>query len=195
MKRILAVMTLSLVLAACAGGGRGRADIAFYDLGPLPAARTVQDLPGAVALEVHLPAWLDNVSMNYRLAYADVQRVHAYAQARWVSSPLPLLRQRLRQQLGLAAGGAPCTLRIDLDDFSQSFASPTSSVAIVRGEASLLGKGRKLQARRTLAIDVPAASADAAGGVAALADASGRLASTLAQWLKEQDLSACRAAD
>lgn len=194
MKKILPFLLSGLLfLAACVGGGRGRADLAVYDLGPAAAA-----LPAAVAahagvaLEIRLPAWLDAQAMSYRLAYADPQRLHAFAQARWAASPQLLLQQRLRQQLALTPGGAPCTLRVELDDFSQSFASPAASSAVLRGEVLLLGKGRALRARQPLQIDVPAATADAAGGAAALAAAADRLATTLAQWLAGQDLAACR---
>lgn len=191
MKRIAFLLSGLLILAACAGSGRGRADIAIYDLGPAAAAPATAAPPG-IALEIRLPAWLDAPAMSYRLAYADPQRLHAFAQARWAASPQQLLQQRLRQQLALTPGGAPCTLRVELDDFSQSFAAPGSSSARVSGEALLLGKGRALRARQPLRIEVPAASADAAGGAAALAAAADRLSTTLAQWLQGQDLAACR---
>lgn len=188
-KILLAVAAVFLV-AACAGGGRSRADLAIYDLGPavLPSSPG----PSGVAVEVRLPVWLDGLAMNYRLNYADPLRVHGYAQARWAASPMQLLQQRLRQQLALAATASPCTLRVELDDFSQSFASPAASAAVLRGEALLLGKGLALQARLPVRIDVPAASADAAGGAAALAAGADRLALALAGWLRDQDLAACR---
>lgn len=193
MKKILPFFLSGLLfLAACVGGGRGRADLAVYDLGPAAVALPAAAAHAGVALEIRLPAWLDSQAMSYRLAYADPQRLHAFAQARWAASPQLLLQQRLRQQLALTPGGAPCTLRVELDDFSQSFASPAASSAVLRGEALLLGKGRALRARQPLQIDVPAATADAAGGAAALAAVADRLATTLAQWLAGQDLAACR---
>ncbi|MBI2307739.1 MAG: membrane integrity-associated transporter subunit PqiC [Rhodocyclales bacterium] len=194
MKKILLAVSCLALFAACAGG-RGRADIAVYDLGPAVLAPSAAAAAHAgLALEVRLPPWLDDQAMNYRLAYADAQRLHAYAQARWAASPQLLLQQRLRQQLAVAPGGAPCTLRIELDDFSQSFASPAASSAVLRGEALLLGKGRAQRARQPLQIDVPAATADAAGGAAALAAAGNKLSTTLAQWLQGQDLAACQGA-
>ncbi|MDQ5941499.1 MAG: cholesterol transport system auxiliary component [Pseudomonadota bacterium] len=193
MKTLLAVLTSVLLLSACASPGRGPADVAIYDLGPPAAA-----LPGApeahagVALELRLPFWLDSQAMTYRMAYVDVQRLRTYSQARWAGQPSPLLQQRLRQQLGITPGSAPCTLRVELDDFSQAFDSPTSSHASVRGVALLLGKGRAVMARLPLQIDTPAATADAQGGVAALAQAADSLSTALAEWLGKQPLAACR---
>ncbi|HEX5803582.1 MAG TPA: ABC-type transport auxiliary lipoprotein family protein [Azospira sp.] len=193
MKNILLALAVVLALAACAGNPRSRADLALYDLGPGPVQPSAAAYPG-VALEVRLPVWLDAPAMSYRLTYADPRRVHAYAQARWAASPLLLLQQRLRQLLALSAGGAPCLLRVELDEFSQSFASPGGSSAVVRGEAQLFGKGGAAKGRRPLSLEVPAATADAAGGAAALALASERLAAILNEWLQTQDLAACRTA-
>lgn len=193
MKNTLLVLAVLLALAACAGNPRSRADLALYDLGPGPAQPSATAYPG-IALEVRLPVWLDAPAMSYRLTYADPRRVHAYAQARWAASPMLLLQQRLRQSLALSTAGAPCLLRVDLDEFSQSFASPGGSSAVVRGEAQLFGKGSTLKGRRPLSLEVPAATADAAGGAAALAVASERLAAILNDWLQTQDLAACRTA-
>lgn len=191
MKNILLALAVLLVAAACTGLPRNRADLALYDLGPGPAQSPGVATYRGVALEVRLPVWLDAPAMSYRLTYADPRRVHAYAQARWAASPMLLLQQRLRQLLALSAAGAPCLLRVDLDDFSQSFASPSSSSAVLRGEAQLFGKGGAVKGRRQLQLEVPAATADAAGGAAALAVASERLAATLNEWLQAQDLAPC----
>ncbi|MDX9706013.1 MAG: ABC-type transport auxiliary lipoprotein family protein [Azospira sp.] len=196
--RIFPVLAAALFVAACASGGRDRTGPAIYDLGPVPAPASaavigLTDLSG-LAVEVRLPVWLDGAAMRYRLAYAEPLRLHAYAHARWASPPTQLLQQRLRQQLTLAALPAPCTLRVELDDFSQSFASPAASAGVLRGEALLFGKGQKTGARLPLRIEVPAASADAVGGAGALAIGADRLAEKLAGWLKDQDLAACRGA-
>lgn len=190
--RIFPVLAVALFVAACAGGGRDRSGTAIYDLGPLPAPASAA--VSGLAVEVRLPDWLDGAAMRYRLTYADPQRLHTYAHARWASPPTQLLQQRLRRQLALAALPAPCTLRVELDDFSQSFASSMTSMAVLHGEALLFGKGRMAGARLPLHIEVPAAGADAVSGVDALATGADRLAEKLAGWLKDQDLAACRGA-
>lgn len=193
MTRFAASLCCLLLATACANPGRGSADIAVYDLGaPVTAPAGAAAAHAGLALEVRLPAWLDGTAMVYRLSYADPQRLHQYARARWAGQPSPLLQQRLRQSLAVAPGGAPCTLRVELDDFSQMFVSPTESRAALRGEALLLGKGRAVLARLPLQATPPAVTADAAGGAAALAAAADGAAATLAQWLQQQDLAACR---
>lgn len=195
MKNLILVFASMLMLSGCASSGRGQADVAIYDLGPAVAA-----LPGTaeanagIALELHLPFWLDSPAMSYRMAYVDVQRLRAYAQAKWAAPPAQMLQQRLRQRLAIVPGSAPCTLRVELDDFTQTFDSPGSSQAVLSGVAVLSGKGRLVIARLPLRFAVPAASADAQGGVAALATASENLSMALAQWLEKQaqSLGACR---
>lgn len=139
-----------------------------------------------------MPAWLDGTAMFYRLEYAEAQRLQQYSRARWVGPLAPLLQQRLRQVLATAPGGAPCTLRLEVDEFAQRFASPGESRAELRGEALLFGKGRALIARLPLQLTQPAPTADAAGGAAALSALGGRTADALAAWLAQQDLTACR---
>lgn len=195
MKNKLFMIACLVFLAACAGGGRGRADVAVYDLGP--ASVLQRDAAGpftGVALDVRLPAWLDGLAMSYRLAYADPLRLHSYSQARWAASPALMLRQRLRQQLALSPSGAPCVLRIEIDDFSQTFVGPADSRAVLHGEALLFDNGRTPKVRQSLSIEIAAVRGDAAGGAAALAVAADRLGATLAQWLGQQNLAACRVA-
>lgn len=189
-KTLVPLVVLALTLAACAAPGRGRDDRAAYDLGPSPAP--IAPVPTAVGLvlDVRLPAWLDTPAIAYRLAYAEPQRLRHYTQARWAAPPAALLQQRLRQSLALAAGGAPCTLRVELDAFSQIFDTPTASRVELRGEALLLVRKREAL-RLPIRIEHPASPADAAGGAAAFAAAGDALAATLAGWLREQDLAGC----
>lgn len=193
MKRILIAACLLGLLSACAIGQRaGRGEIAVYDLGAAGSPPATPAHAG-VGLEVRLPAWLDTQAMTYRLDYAEAQRIRAYAQSRWAAPPVLLLQQRLRQQLALAPGGGACTLRVELDDFGQHFDSPSSSRAVLRGEALLIARARTPLARHPVRVEV-AAAADAAGGAIALAAASDRLAASLGDWLRSQDLAACRPA-
>jgi cholesterol transport system auxiliary component len=110
--------------------------------------------------------------------------------------PAQLLRQRLREQLGqrrsvLAPGDAlaPGTLalRLELEEFSQLFASAQSSSALVRVRATVSRSGSpaKPLAQTSLVVQQPAASADAAGGVQALALATQTLVQQLDAWLQQ----------
>jgi len=182
MKRILILL---LVLGGCAGDARNPLPTAVYDFG-LPAARP--PAAGAwprLALDVRSPSWFDSLNIDYRLAYDEPLKLREYADSRWAGAPGVLLAQRLRQQLGTVneGGNSACLLRIELQEFSQLFASPQQSRALVQASVQLFDARRQLLAARQLAIETPAPSADAQGGVKALVSASNDFAVQLASWL------------
>ena len=186
MKRILIVL---LLLGGCAVGARNSPPLAVYDFG-LPAAR----LPAAenwprVALDVRSPAWFDSLNIDYRLAYDNPLKRREYADSRWAGAPGVLLAQRLRQQLGTVndSGSSACLLRVELQEFSQVFASPQQSQALIQANVQLFDARRQLLAARQLAVEAPAASADAPGGVKALVSASDDFGVQLASWLAGVD--------
>jgi cholesterol transport system auxiliary component len=141
--------------------------------------------------------------MLYRLGYADAHQLRPYAQARWTAAPAQLVRQRVREQLSqrrvvlntgegaalLRSGGvAPRVLRLELEEFSHLFESPTQSVGVVRLRATLAENtpsGEKLLAQRVVIVQRPAPTADAPGGVRALAAATDAAAEELSQWLQQ----------
>jgi len=137
---------------------------------------------------------LDGSAVLYRLLYADAQQLRPYAQARWSMAPAQLLRLRLRQQLGqrrsvLSPGDAlaPGTLvlRLELEEFSQLFASAQTSSVLLRVRATLSRSPSKPLAQTSLVVQRPAASPDAAGGVQALALATDELTQQLDAWLQQ----------
>jgi cholesterol transport system auxiliary component len=189
---------LALFLMACTTP-QPPAPKAVYDFGPVlsaaappsssaaPATRTA-----AVALpEIEASASLDSPSLLYRLQYSNAQQLLPYAQARWSSAPAQLVRARVRDALAAQGpvlsteGIAPWVLRIELDEFSQLFDTPTSSFGLVRLRASLL-KNDQLTAQTTLIARAPAISQDAAGGVKALTAATDDAVRQLAAWLATQ---------
>jgi ABC-type uncharacterized transport system auxiliary subunit len=179
------VFSLCLVvgLAACATPDyrSGAQPMARYDLGPLAA------LPGGSArpwpVSVTADTALANTGMHYRLLYADPARVRDYAQSRWLVPPAELLRSRLETRLQNPAGaGGRCQLQLDLRRFEQVFTAPTASQVVLQVRAVLhQGDGTPVDAR-FFAYAKPAASADAVGGVDALAAATDALAAALADW-------------
>ena len=193
MNRILIVL---LLLGGCAVGARNSPPLTVYDFG-LPAAR----LPAAeswprLALDVRSPAWFDSLNIDYRLAYDNPLKQREYADSRWAGAPGVLLAQRLRQQLGTVndSGSSACLLRVELQEFSQVFASPQQSQALIQANVQLFDARRQLLVARQLTVERPAASSDAAGGVAALVDASNDFGRQLAGWLASVDgaRQACR---
>ncbi len=178
-----------------------------YDFGPgesasSPGAGAAGTLAALTLADIEAPAALDGTAMLYRLAYADVQQLRLYAQARWSMAPAQLVRQRLREQLGrhrvvLNTGetGAAVTLRLELEEFSQVFETPARSSGLVRLRATLIdeadGRGRP-RAQRSFAVERSASSADAPGGVRALTAATDAAIAEIANWLAQQMPGAAR---
>jgi cholesterol transport system auxiliary component len=174
-----------------------------YDFGPgtltaAPAGRGVPQ-PALVVAEVDASPALDSTAVLYRLAYADAQALRPYAQARWSMPPAQLLRQRLREHLGQRrvvlnaaegnlGGASPWQLRIELEEFSQLFETPTTSAGLLRLRATVVQatpQGEKLAGQRVIVMQRPAPSADAPGGVRALTAATDAAVLELDQWLQE----------
>lgn len=167
---------------------------AVYDFGAAVQASTAAAITrsAAVALpEIEAGAGLDSPALLYRLQYADSQQLRPYAQARWSVPPAQLVRTRLRDALAAQGpvlsteGIAAWTLRTELDEFSQIFASPDSSQGLVRLRASLF-KGDQLAAQTTVLTRSAAPSQDAAGGVRALTTATDEAALRIAAWVAAQ---------
>ncbi len=153
-----------------------------------------QRLAPLVLAQVGATQTLDSPAVLYRLAYANDQQLRPYSLARWSATPAELVRQRLRERLsadrtvlGPLDPGAALTLKIELDEFSQVFNTPADSVALVRMNATLTRSdlsGEQPVAQRSVVVRRPAETADAAGGVQALAAATDTAADEIAQWLK-----------
>ena len=200
---------LALVLAGCSALPTPPSRPVMYDFGPLTAAPSPGDRAASLQplglAEVEAPGLPDGSNaVLYRLAYADAQQLRPYSQARWSQPPAQLVQQRLREQLGqrrailkaedgaalardAARGGKlPPVLRVEIEEFSHVFTSATDSAAVVRLRATMVDltrAGETLRGQRVFAVRTPARSADAAGGVAALAQASTQAARELGDWV------------
>jgi cholesterol transport system auxiliary component len=175
-----------------------------YDFGPGPLTTPPSDrrapLPALVLAEVQAGPALGSPAMLYRLLYADAQQLQPYALARWSMPPAELLRQRLADTLGqrralLGPGDGASTstgmttLRLTLEEFSQLFDSPQQSRGLLRLRATVSQAGpggEQLLAQRSIIVQRPAPSADAAGGVRALSAATDAAAEELVAWLAQQ---------
>ena len=181
---------------------------AMYDFGPgvLSTAleRAGTTLPPLALADITTSGGaLDNQAVLYRLGYTDAQQLRPYSQARWSMPPALLVRQRLRERLGqhravlTAREGVALNrsqnvnlamLRLELEEFSQLFSAPDASVGLVRLHATLVEitpAGERLIAQRALAVQRPAPSADAPGGVRALTAATDAAIDELDQWLRQ----------
>lgn len=188
MKRLLPIACLALSACFTAGKRGGDAAMAVYDLGPSAVRQESVAGKPPLAVDIRAPYWLDALGIQYRLAYAEPGRLRDYAQARWAAPPAALIQQRLVQQLGLVPmgqGGALCLLRLDLDEFSQVFATPQESQGVLQARLAILDRGRNPLAERRVEIRKPAPSQDSRGGRAALAAAVEELGSDIGRWQGE----------
>lgn len=188
MKKLVLLSCLALSACFTTGKRGGDAGPATYDLGPPSALQAdAAGLP-PLAVEIRAPYWLDALGIQYRLAYAEPGRLRDYAQARWAAPPATLMQQRLIQQLGLVPvgqGGAACVLRIDLDEFSQTFTSPLESHGVLQARMAILDRSRKVLAEQAVKIEKPATSQDSRGGMAALSAAVVQLGGDVGRWRRE----------
>lgn len=194
------ICLVALGLTACSSL-KPQARATVYDFGPgpvvsVPTTRTAP-LPTLVLAEVDASTALDSSAVLYRLAYSDAQQPRPYAQTRWSMAPAQLLRQRLREHLslrravlnaaqGVVTGKPAMILHLELDEFSQLFETAERSSGLVRVRATL-GQGgqgaERLLAQRSFVVQRPAPSADAAGGVRALTEATDAVIGEIAQWV------------
>ena len=201
--KVLLSFAALAVLAGCATPDKPvRATL--YDFGPgvtTTAPASAPALPPLVLAEIETTGAFDGSSLLYRLGYADAHQLRSYAQARWSAPPPQLIRQRLREQLSRdrpvldlgdsatlarSSGTMPRVLRIELEEFSHFFESQTQSWGLLRLRATLTENtpaGEKLLAQRSVVVRRPAPSADAPGGVRALAAAADAAAEEIGQWL------------
>jgi len=200
----------ALLAAGCGALPDKPARAALFDFGPgamksAPAAAApTAPLPPIALGDVDANPRLDGTQMLYRLVYADGNELRPYAQSRWSLAPAQLLRQRLRDGLAeghtvlgsdesatmaRATGRQPDVLRVSLEEFSQVFDAPGSSVGLIRASATLTrngASGDKVLAQRVFAVQRPAPSADAPGGVKALIAASDALVAEIVAWVDQQ---------
>ena len=199
-----------LLLGGCGALPDKPSRVALYDFGPgptttsPPAAAPSAALPPITLADLDTSASrLEGTQLNYRLGYADANEVRPYAGSRWTLPPTQLLRQRLRDalaqrrtvlgtleaaNLARTEGRTTDVLRISLEEFSHYFESPSSSAGLVRVRATLVRgspSGERVLGQRAVVISRPAPSADAAGGVKALAAATDAAVEELVQWVDQ----------
>ncbi|TDN61840.1 ABC-type transport auxiliary lipoprotein family protein [Paraburkholderia sp. BL10I2N1] len=193
-----AALTVALALGVLAGciGTRGVVEDIRYDFGPPAPLAVASTMPAVKVLDVTAPESLSTDNLNYRLGFADAQRLASYSGSHWTMPPSQLLTQRLRTALssrGTVLTGADGVhapvLRVDLQEFEQVFDGQADSHGAVAARATLFQDG-KVVGQRTFVARAPASSPDAAGGARALAAASDDLVAQVINWVGTQPLHA-----
>jgi len=167
-----------------------------FDLGSLEVVTPAPALPPLAIAHIDAPSWLDSPRMFYRLAYDNVQQARPYGSSRWSAPPAQLFEQRIKTRMGAsgvtvvsASAGAMRVpvLYIELDEFTQVFTGPAQSAAHVTVRVAVLDN-RVLIAQKTFMKQHPAATADAPGGVRALAVASDAVIADMLTWIAQLPL-------
>lgn len=160
-----------------------------FDLGTIKL-KPLASVASGMRVEVSATPALASTDMVYRLLYDDAQVWRRYANSRWAATPAQLIQERLRVALlaspatSSSGTGIPRNLALRVLEFSQWFDRPDTSRAVIQVEAQLYQNGI-LQAQQFMQVEAPATTANAAGGAAALAQASDELASRLLSWQVE----------
>lgn len=202
----LSPLVLTVLLTACQSLPTPPQEPERFDLGLATWAEMPAALPPAVVLADIQAPWQaegSTTAMHYRLAYAQPHHRHAYSQAHWSLPPELLVQERLRQWLSQGqrvvlsaeggrippsvAGQAPPVLLLALEQFEQVFDQPAHSSANIRLRATLMGyqaAGEVLLGQQLFTATIPAPGANAAGGAAALSQATDAVGQQLTQWLQ-----------
>ncbi len=183
--RGMLVLTAALLLGGCVANTVRQDEAAVFDLGETAGPWQAPVLRG---VDVAAPSWLGTAAMQYRLAYVDGSRRRAYVDSRWAAPPAELIELALRRRAvaSTAVGGAvsvDCRLRIDVDEFVQTFDSAQNSRVVLAVRARLVSRNEQPVASRAFTLERPAASADARGGVVAATAAVQTLGGEMSDWL------------
>lgn len=191
-----------LALGGCAAASKQAVFPSHYVIGDAAAPASPASAPAGArgslrVARIVAPPWLQGTDLYYRLDYRHDHAIAAYADSDWVAPPARMLGQLVVNTLAgtgiwrvVIGPGSPAHadfgLDIRLDDFSQAFSSPADSVARLDATATLVdNRDGHVIAQRRFELQASAPSANAAGGVAALNDASRQFATRLADWLRE----------
>jgi cholesterol transport system auxiliary component len=194
---LLSILSVvAMTFSACSLVPEKREPPTVFDLGPQNTATAFAPVINATLLipTVSASPWLDNTNIYYRLNYKDASRPEVYAQNHWTMSPALLFTERLRARFAAASRGvvtaqdgakADYALRIELEDFSQSFDDAQRSKVSVRLRASLVDvTTRALHAQRSFIMEKPAAP-NAPGAAQSLASASDAAIEALIAWAQQ----------
>lgn len=177
MKRLFALVPVFL-LAGC-GAGSTASDPRTFDLGlEAPAVR----LPAVRVGIVRSLAPFDGADMQYRLAYRNAAEIAAFANSRWAAPPADMLRKQLLR--AAAEGDGKCALGVEIQEFSQVFASQAESEARIEMRIALSAGAKTLS--KQLTVNESKAGPDAASGAAAFARAANRAVGEIGGWVAAQ---------
>ena len=168
---------LALALAACSVAPTAPRAL---DLGIAAAGAP---LPGINLGSVRAMAPFDGVDMYYRLAWRNSAELAAFSGSVWAAPPAELVRKQLLR--ASREGVGKCTLEVEIQEFTQVFASKEASEARVELRAWLAARSGRFASRGWSVVEADA-GADAVSGAAAFARATNRAIGELGGWISVQ---------
>jgi len=189
MTRYVFAVLVVTVLSGCAGLVTTPTAFTTYDLGGISGdVNTAPTIVPAV-VEVRTPSWLSSAAMQYRLDYITPASREVFAESRWAGHPSEMLQRLVSTRLATGMPGTgSCRLRVDLDEFVQTFASPEQSqTELIARVALITPRDDFTLARQTFVVRMEAPVANARGGVAAHRDGARRFGDQIREWLDTLD--------
>ncbi len=187
------IALLALLASSCATHGSLPVR---YDLDASPVRRVSGPrLNATIALSpIQAPSWLRTTALIYRIDYEAPAHPLAYTQSQWTAPPSEMLTLRLRNRISAVNDGFTLDhlreyadgyrLEVTLDNFSQIFPSPDESRCLVTLSATIVQPGDRVLAQKTFEVERHAPSANAAGAVEGLIDASNSNFDQILTWLR-----------
>ncbi|SNR62357.1 phospholipid/cholesterol/gamma-HCH transport system substrate-binding protein/cholesterol transport system auxiliary component [Methylobacillus rhizosphaerae] len=176
----IAILLLSpIALSACVSSIKPEAkQLDFYDFGLQSATQRVTfNLPVA---ELNASNAIQHSNIRYRLNYKNPAQIFSYAESRWSTLPVDLVRQKIDKT---NASKSSCSLKLQIVAFDQVFDTADSSHGIVQLQASIIeNRSRQRISTTLISAQSTAGSADAKGGVNALDTASTAALQQAADW-------------
>lgn len=194
----------SILLAGCAIAPQNDRQISVYDFGinQISSIKNTdndrKELSRSLLIaEANAPIWLNNNAIQYRLAYSDPIQLYTYANSRWAAPPATLLTHYIRNSIANKTNNKVLNssdsvrpdyiLRLELEEFIQTFNATEESQVIIRLRASLINRdSRLLEAQHSFGIEMTSPSANAAGAAQALTKSSVKITEELISWITEK---------
>lgn len=146
--------------------------------------------PSLALVDAVAPDWLESQAVFYRLAYAQDQEPRAYGQARWAAPPAQMVTARARVKLGQVVNrinwgnfDERLLVKLELEDFSQVYDTPTTSHGQVVLRGILFSNGQFV-AQYSFSLARPVQGTNGLGTVRALLESTEVLLDDLALWLE-----------
>ncbi|MBL78948.1 MAG: hypothetical protein CMH70_02755 [Nitrosomonadaceae bacterium] len=194
-----------ILLTGCSITPQKEKLISVYDFGlqqiadanSKPSKQQQKPTLSLLIAEAKSPVWLNNNTIQYRLAYQNPNQSYKYANSRWAASPAMLLTHHIRNSIAINTNNQiintqdnirpDFVLRLELEEFSQIFDAIDSSYVLIKLRANLINRdARTLQAQHNFNIKLTTPTANATGAVRALSESSKNLTKDLSNWLSKE---------